>query len=67
MSNSTGLYDYSDDALINELSRREATRAAGLCDYCRKSASEPTCAQAYRHQLAKLDPKRSKREQINYK
>ncbi len=53
MSYPRDIDDYSDSELRQELERREILRKGGVCDYCERRGTDPTCKHDDRHLLAK--------------
>lgn len=52
MSYPRDLDEYSDVELVGEVTRRKEARAKGLCDYCNRPVSEPSCRFPLRHRPA---------------
>lgn len=57
MSFPLGLDEHDERALVSELERRRASRAAGLCDYCNRSPSTPPCKFPARHEFVEPPPR----------
>lgn len=50
MSYPVDLDEYQGQKLTDELNRRKALRAQGLCDYCERPTTQPACKFPIRHQ-----------------
>ena len=54
MSYPKDLYEYSDEDLEEEISRRKTYRSKGMCDYClRPALSTKFCNKQRRHDIAR--------------
>ncbi len=49
MSYAYTLDEFHENQFRAELARRERLQAAGLCDYCGRDPSTPTCKERTRH------------------
>lgn len=56
MSYPMGLDEYSEERLLQELLERAKSREQGLCDYCNREPSTPSCKFPERHSMRGRKP-----------
>ena len=50
------LDEYTEQQLLNELSRRHKLRREGKCDYCNRTPDTTSCAHINRHTDPRIAP-----------